>query len=171
MLPFEKDIGTIIHVSELSPLRGSVSWTGKPVSYYLHIIDRTKLERFFQKKKTKHGRDDDIHHHHQHHHHHHHQVSTSTTTSFWTLFFHGSTSLCVSIWWTLQCVEKWVSIVSPPGDVDQVVIVGRCSGQEGRRPPPDAAAERHLVQRLAAAGAHIFLFPYDGVIINDHCQW
>ncbi|KAI9565726.1 putative histone-lysine N-methyltransferase [Daphnia sinensis] len=41
------DIGTIIHVSELSPLRGSVSWTGKPVSYYLHIIDRTKLERYF----------------------------------------------------------------------------------------------------------------------------
>ncbi|XP_047483085.1 histone-lysine N-methyltransferase, H3 lysine-79 specific-like isoform X7 [Penaeus chinensis] len=36
------DIGTIMHVSELSPLKGSVSWTGKPVSYYLHIIDRTK---------------------------------------------------------------------------------------------------------------------------------
>jgi len=37
------DIGTIMHVSEMSPLRGSVSWTGKPVSYYLHIIDRTKV--------------------------------------------------------------------------------------------------------------------------------
>ncbi|XP_069960923.1 histone-lysine N-methyltransferase, H3 lysine-79 specific isoform X8 [Cherax quadricarinatus] len=36
------DIGTIMHVSELSPLKGSVSWTGKPVSYFLHIIDRTK---------------------------------------------------------------------------------------------------------------------------------
>ena len=35
----------------MSPLRGSVSWTGKPVSYYLHIIDRTKLERYFQKLK------------------------------------------------------------------------------------------------------------------------
>lgn len=45
------DIGTIMHVSELSPLRGSVSWTGKPVSYYLHIIDRTKLERYFQRLK------------------------------------------------------------------------------------------------------------------------
>lgn len=42
------DIGTIMHVSEMSPLRGSVSWTGKPVSYYLHIIDRTKLEKYFQ---------------------------------------------------------------------------------------------------------------------------
>ncbi|KAG5876348.1 hypothetical protein JTB14_003670 [Gonioctena quinquepunctata] len=45
------DIGTIMHVSEMSPLRGSVSWTGKPVSYYLHIIDRTKLERYFQRMK------------------------------------------------------------------------------------------------------------------------
>lgn len=35
------DIGTIMRVVELSPLRGSVSWTGKPVSYYLHTIDRT----------------------------------------------------------------------------------------------------------------------------------
>lgn len=25
------------------PLKGSVSWTGKPVSYYLHVIDRTKV--------------------------------------------------------------------------------------------------------------------------------
>ncbi|CAL4067690.1 unnamed protein product, partial [Meganyctiphanes norvegica] len=46
------DIGTIMHVSEMSPLKGSVSWTGKPVSYYLHIIDRTKLERYFQKLKN-----------------------------------------------------------------------------------------------------------------------
>jgi len=45
------DIGTIMHVSEMSPMRGSVSWTGKPVSYYLHIIDRTKLERYFQRLK------------------------------------------------------------------------------------------------------------------------
>ncbi|KAF4532063.1 hypothetical protein B566_EDAN016135 [Ephemera danica] len=46
------DIGTIMHVSEMSPLRGSVSWTGKPVSYYLHVIDRTKLERYFQSLKN-----------------------------------------------------------------------------------------------------------------------
>lgn len=54
------DIGTIMHVSELSPLRGSVSWTGKPVSYYLHIIDRTKLERYFQKLKSNNGGDNSI---------------------------------------------------------------------------------------------------------------
>lgn len=53
------DIGTIMHVSEMSPLRGSVSWTGKPVSYYLHIIDRTKLERYFQRLKNPKQRDDE----------------------------------------------------------------------------------------------------------------
>lgn len=46
------DIGTIMHVSEMTPLKGSVSWTGKPVSYYLHVIDRTKLERYFQRLKN-----------------------------------------------------------------------------------------------------------------------
>ncbi|XP_046998857.1 histone-lysine N-methyltransferase, H3 lysine-79 specific isoform X1 [Schistocerca americana] len=46
------DIGTIMHVSEMTPLRGSVSWTNKPVSYYLHIIDRAKLERYFQGLKN-----------------------------------------------------------------------------------------------------------------------
>ncbi|XP_038048561.1 histone-lysine N-methyltransferase, H3 lysine-79 specific-like isoform X2 [Patiria miniata] len=45
------DIGSIMHVVELSPLRGSVSWTGKPVSYYLHTIDRTLLEKYFQRLK------------------------------------------------------------------------------------------------------------------------
>lgn len=47
------DIGTIMHVTEMSPLRGSVSWTGKPVSYYLHVIDRTKLEKYFQRLKNQ----------------------------------------------------------------------------------------------------------------------
>lgn len=36
----------------MSPLKGSVSWTGKPVSYYLHVIDRTKLERYFHRLKN-----------------------------------------------------------------------------------------------------------------------
>lgn len=52
------DIGTIMHVSELHPLNGSVSWTNKPVTYYLHIIDRTKLERYFARVNSK-GRDKD----------------------------------------------------------------------------------------------------------------
>lgn len=53
------DIGTIMHVKEIQPLKGSVSWTGKPVSYYLHIIDRTKLEQYFQRLKNPKLRDDD----------------------------------------------------------------------------------------------------------------
>ncbi len=32
-----------MHVSKMDPLKGSVSWTGKPVSYFLHIIDRAKV--------------------------------------------------------------------------------------------------------------------------------
>ena len=40
---FVSDIGTIMHVSKMDPLKGSVSWTGKPVSYFLHIIDRAKV--------------------------------------------------------------------------------------------------------------------------------
>lgn len=52
ILIYPADIGTIMHVSEMSPLKGSVSWTGKPVSYYLHVIDRTKLERYFHRLKN-----------------------------------------------------------------------------------------------------------------------
>jgi hypothetical protein len=32
-----------MHVSKMDPLKGSVSWTGKPVSYFLHVIDRAKV--------------------------------------------------------------------------------------------------------------------------------
>ena len=39
------DIGTIMHVSKMDPLKGSVSWTGRPVSYYLHVIDRAKVSK------------------------------------------------------------------------------------------------------------------------------
>ena len=37
------DIGTIMHVSVMDPLKGSVSWTDKPVSYYLHQVIRLNL--------------------------------------------------------------------------------------------------------------------------------
>ncbi|CAK8676134.1 unnamed protein product [Clavelina lepadiformis] len=45
------DIGTILRVSVLSPLRGSVSWTPNPVTYYLQVVDRTMLERYFLAQK------------------------------------------------------------------------------------------------------------------------
>ena len=35
------DIGTILRVSELKPNGRAVSWTGKAVSYFVHVIDRT----------------------------------------------------------------------------------------------------------------------------------
>ena len=41
----------MMHVAELSPLKGHVSWTGKPVNYYLHVIDRGKLEKYFGRQK------------------------------------------------------------------------------------------------------------------------
>lgn len=50
-----------MHVSEIPPLKGSVSWTCKPVAYYLHIIDRTILERYFQRLKIQKGSDNDHH--------------------------------------------------------------------------------------------------------------
>ena len=37
------DLGSILRVSQLSATEGNVSWTDKPVSYYLHVIDRTKV--------------------------------------------------------------------------------------------------------------------------------
>ena len=47
------DIGTIMHVSELlKPMKGSVSWTNKPVSYYLHVIDHAKLQRYYENVKN-----------------------------------------------------------------------------------------------------------------------
>ncbi|XP_076352916.1 histone-lysine N-methyltransferase, H3 lysine-79 specific-like isoform X2 [Tachypleus tridentatus] len=46
------DIGTIMDVKEITPQQGSVSWTGKPVSYFVHTINRTKLEHYFQQLKN-----------------------------------------------------------------------------------------------------------------------
>ncbi|XP_053394134.1 serine-rich adhesin for platelets-like isoform X4 [Mercenaria mercenaria] len=43
------DIGAIMQVTELSPLRGAVSWTCNPVTYFLHVVDRTMLEKYFQR--------------------------------------------------------------------------------------------------------------------------
>ncbi|XP_031616788.1 histone-lysine N-methyltransferase, H3 lysine-79 specific-like [Contarinia nasturtii] len=55
------DIGAIMNVKKLPSLRESVSWTDKPVSYYLHIIDRTKLNRFFEQKNDQNADENDSH--------------------------------------------------------------------------------------------------------------
>ncbi|GFS11380.1 histone-lysine N-methyltransferase, H3 lysine-79 specific [Elysia marginata] len=52
------DIGTIMQVEELSPLCGAVSWTGKPFAYYVHTIDRTLLEKYFQRLKNPNRKDE-----------------------------------------------------------------------------------------------------------------
>lgn len=44
------DIGAMMDVHLLSPLKGQVSWTNKPVNFYLQIIDRTLLEKYFYYK-------------------------------------------------------------------------------------------------------------------------
>lgn len=44
------DIGSIVKVEEITPIDMSVSWTTKPVSYFLHTIDRRKLEHYFAKQ-------------------------------------------------------------------------------------------------------------------------
>ncbi|XP_066257219.1 histone-lysine N-methyltransferase, H3 lysine-79 specific-like [Euwallacea similis] len=46
------DIGTIMNITEITPSTSSVSWTDKPVTYYLQEIDRTKLENYFNAKKN-----------------------------------------------------------------------------------------------------------------------
>lgn len=53
------DIGTILNVSE-EPLNGKVSWTDRPIDYYFHRIDRTLLEKYFERlKNPKSARDEE----------------------------------------------------------------------------------------------------------------
>ncbi|CAL8137262.1 unnamed protein product [Orchesella dallaii] len=49
----ENDVGAIMHISELNLINGSVSWTNKAVSYYLHVVDRTKLEQYLKDMKSR----------------------------------------------------------------------------------------------------------------------
>uniref|UniRef100_A0A914W9R5 Histone-lysine N-methyltransferase, H3 lysine-79 specific n=1 Tax=Plectus sambesii TaxID=2011161 RepID=A0A914W9R5_9BILA len=41
------DISSIMDVSELKPCQEPCSWTNKYVPYYLHVINRAKLEKYF----------------------------------------------------------------------------------------------------------------------------
>ncbi|KAF6214815.1 hypothetical protein GE061_009558 [Apolygus lucorum] len=45
------DIGTIMHVSPMKPFEGAVSWTNSKVCFFMHVIDRTKLARWFEDSK------------------------------------------------------------------------------------------------------------------------
>jgi hypothetical protein len=41
---FPLDIGSIMDVTQLDTFPGSVSWTDKPVPYFLHTINRAKVK-------------------------------------------------------------------------------------------------------------------------------
>lgn len=54
------ELGAMMRVTEIKPRseEASVSWTGNNVSYYLHIVDRTRLEKYFSiLKKRKEGQE------------------------------------------------------------------------------------------------------------------
>lgn len=52
------DIGSIMHVVEIQPdlKKDSVSWTPKPLPYYLHVLDGSRLEKYYEKQKRRQGR-------------------------------------------------------------------------------------------------------------------
>lgn len=51
------DIGSIMHVVEIQPdqKKDTVSWTPKPLPYYLHVLDGSRIERYYEKQKRKQG--------------------------------------------------------------------------------------------------------------------
>uniref|UniRef100_A0A0A9XZ65 Histone-lysine N-methyltransferase, H3 lysine-79 specific n=1 Tax=Lygus hesperus TaxID=30085 RepID=A0A0A9XZ65_LYGHE len=50
------DIGTIMNVSAMKPFEGAVSWTNSKVCFFMHVIDRTKLARWFEDGKQQSGK-------------------------------------------------------------------------------------------------------------------
>lgn len=52
------DIGSIMNVRPIQPdqKKDSVSWTHKPLPYYLHILDGIRVERYYEKQKRRQGR-------------------------------------------------------------------------------------------------------------------
>lgn len=51
------DIGSIMHVVEVQPIqkKDSVSWTPKPLPYYLHVLDGSKVEKYYERQKRRHN--------------------------------------------------------------------------------------------------------------------
>lgn len=52
------DIGSIMHVVEIQPdqRKDTVSWTPKPLPYYLHVLDGSRVERYYERQKRRQGR-------------------------------------------------------------------------------------------------------------------
>ncbi|KNC83671.1 hypothetical protein SARC_04069 [Sphaeroforma arctica JP610] len=47
------DIGCIMNVRKVTFTGEGVSWTDKPLDYFIHTIDKTKLDRYFMDKKIR----------------------------------------------------------------------------------------------------------------------
>lgn len=49
------DIGSIMQVIEIPPelKKDSVSWTPKPLPYYLHVLDSSRLQRYYERQKRR----------------------------------------------------------------------------------------------------------------------
>jgi len=52
------DIGSIMKVMEIHPeqRKDTVSWTPKPLPYYLHILDASPVEKYYERKKRQQAR-------------------------------------------------------------------------------------------------------------------
>lgn len=52
------DIGSIMHVVEIQPelKKDTVSWTPKALPYYLHILDGSRVEKYYERQKRRQGR-------------------------------------------------------------------------------------------------------------------
>jgi len=52
------DIGSILHLVEIQPdqKKDTVSWTPKPLPYYLHVLDGSRVERYYERQKRRQGR-------------------------------------------------------------------------------------------------------------------
>lgn len=52
------DIGSIMQVIEIQPelKKDTVSWTPKPLPYYLHVLDSSRLQRYYERRKRRQGK-------------------------------------------------------------------------------------------------------------------
>lgn len=52
------DIGSMMHLVEIQPeqKKDTVSWTPKPLPYYLHVVDGSRIERYYERQKRRQGR-------------------------------------------------------------------------------------------------------------------
>lgn len=52
------DLGSIMQVIEIQPdlKKDTVSWTPKPLPYYLHVLDSSRLQKYYERQKRRSGK-------------------------------------------------------------------------------------------------------------------